>query len=248
MDIRSNIMMTYESRTSRCGRRVRAPGQPSRPALAASGFARSRAHEAGPRVCGLDATGAALPPSRPTRARPAPGSGSEGRLYGQGPSECAGARAQTGARRRVHPERSREPRPDGLPAASVLRRSWAQAGGVSGSLQGIACRSPAGRSLCRCPGSARQWSLHSGARDDPAPRCPGVSARLHHQAVRASPCSGLPSAPAARPGRAIRERRSSGRPSVFRWWAVASARASSVAVGSGRAATRLCPRTRSTGR
>jgi hypothetical protein len=191
--MRSSIVMAYESRASGCGRRVRAPGESSRPAVAATSVAWSCDQGAGARVWGLPATSSALPPGRATRTGTAPRPGGEGRLYGQGPSERTGPGAPAGACRRVQPERSREPRLDRVPAAAGPGGAWSHPGAVKGDRQGrVWRRGPRDLRLSppRCPRLA-------GAGHAQPPGHAGGSPRLPRQDGHTVPGAGPRFTPAA---------------------------------------------------
>jgi hypothetical protein len=244
--MKSNIAMTHDKpRAPGCGWRVRAPGQSRRPAVAATSVAGSRDQGAGARVWGVPATGSALPPGRATRARAAPRSGGEGRLYGQGPSERPGPGAQTGARRRVQPERSGEPRPDRLPARAAPGCAWPHGGPVRGDRQGrVGRRWPRGLR----PSPPRR-PLFTGAGHDQPPGHAGGSPRLPRQDDRPAPCSGALCTSAG--GSASGDRRGPhgdifpGRPRIPGHWVAVPG--SPTALDRGDAASSRCARGRSTG-
>jgi hypothetical protein len=168
-------MMSHESWASVRGQRVCAADQSSCAAITARNLIERRDRGAGARVWGVSATSSALPRRRAARAGAASRPGGKGRLYGQGPRECAGPGAQARAGRRAEFERCRESGADHLLAAGI-RRAWPRRGAVRGGSQpGVRRRG----ARLRIPPS--RPPLCSQTNDDQAPGYVGRSPRRPRQ-------------------------------------------------------------------
>lgn len=252
-DMRSSIVMSYESWTSCCGWRICTPGQPGRPARAAAESAWSGDQGAGARVCNLCSTSPALCPGGPTRAGAAAGPGAEGRLYGESPGQRATPSSGARARRRVQSERAREPRSDHLSWAAAPGHSWGHPGPVRGRLFDVG-RHAAGCWPRRRLIPARHRAL-AGPGHDQTPGRSGGSPHLRSHRGRASPCAEAPAARAAESTWGARGHRSSPLPGGPRVpggrgdrRAARTVPGPPATLDRGRGAARLHPRGRSTRR